>query len=133
MSFAKPVVTRNGLIIAIMFLIGVAYSSNIYAEDQKYLPVDPSELYFEFMAKLKSVEVDSDDNIKNINGKVALFKFQGEAIDLKTNDIVLEGNEAFIHTNKYGKIKFTMKSNFQATLWLMNEQKNEFLKLMKNR
>ncbi len=92
------------LIITVVCL-DMSFASNICAKDHNYLPVNPSELYFEFMAKLKSVQVDSDGNIKNIDGKVASFQFQGEPIELKTEDIILEGNNAFIHTKKYGKVK----------------------------
>ncbi|MBW1707127.1 MAG: hypothetical protein JRJ86_18540 [Deltaproteobacteria bacterium] len=127
--------SKNGQQIPFMtfiILIGIAFSSIIYAEAQRYQPVDQSELYFVFRAKLKSVSVDADGNIQNIDGKVDQFRLlHGDPIELETQDIVLEGKDAFIHTKNYGKVKITMNSNMQTTIWLTPEQKKEFLELKK--
>jgi hypothetical protein len=101
--------------------------------DEKYEPVDRSELPIDFAAEMSgSVMTDADGNITEFGGgKVVQLALNGNPIDLVSEDLLLEGNEVFIDTKDYGKIKVTFNPNFTVGLWLKPSQKAKLKELMK--
>jgi hypothetical protein len=101
--------------------------------EEKYEQVDPLELSMDFQADIPgAIRWDADGNITEFGGgKVTRFTVGGKPIELVSDDLLLEGEEVFIVTKEYGKIKVTFNSNFTISLWLKPSQKEKFMELIK--
>lgn len=97
----------------------------------EYRPVDPAELHIVFEAQLTRLSVDSDGNVRAVEGVVTTMSVGDTKIELASDKITMEDTDAFVTTKEYGKIKVTFNSNAQSTFWLTASQKKNLLKLKK--
>ena len=105
--------------------------SQLEAAEANYSKIDPAELPILLHAELTTLRIGADDNVKEVQGVIKRVSIGSTAIELVSDQFVKEGNDVFVSTKKYGKIKVTMNSNAQATFWLTPQQKKELLKLRK--
>lgn len=89
---------------------------------EEYEIVDPRELYISFMAQLQRLEVDSADNVKDIEGTVTHLSVGDTDIALITDELLLEDERVILTTQDYGKFKLTCNSIAQCTFWLKPSQ-----------
>jgi hypothetical protein len=98
---------------------------------EQYQKIDSNELDIVVEGSLKSLLVDSDGNIDDVEGTVTKLTVEGKLIGLSSDKILLEGREAFIATKDYGKIKITFNSTGGVTAWLKPSQKERLKELVK--
>jgi hypothetical protein len=99
--------------------------------EEKYEELDPSDLYIEIEGSIQNLEVDAAGGVISIKGVVDRMAVGDKPIELSSNEISLEGTDAFIATKNFGKIKITFDSLGSATLWLKPSQKEMIKELLK--
>lgn len=119
------------LFIIICMISLTIWGTCCFAAEAKYEKATHDNLPFVFDAELTKLHVDSEDNIKEIEGRIITFSLGGKPIDLASDKVTIEGKDAFVLTKTYGKIKITSDSNARVTFWVTPEQKKKLLKLLK--
>ena len=124
---------RKNLIFLVCLFLSLQYISFVFAEEKEvYEKINPSEFSFNFYGSMKRLHVDSAGNVLDVEGEVDELSLSGNKLALESKALTKIGNDVFIITKDYGKIKVTFNSNGQAKIWLTPKQKKMFKKLLKS-
>lgn len=96
----------------------------------RYHKVNANALQIELSTRLKSIRVDSDGNIADIEGKVDSFSIAGKPVALTQDEIVMRHGIALILTEGFGEIKITSDSLGRMSVWMTQNQQTKVKKLL---
>jgi hypothetical protein len=120
-------------LLALISAVVLTVVTSVVATGEPFHKVSLTELPFQFTAAMKSLEVDSAGNTIDVEGVVKEFSLDGKQIELEVDKLTKVGNDVFILTRSYGKVKVTFDSNARTTIWLTSSQTKKFKALRKSR
>ena len=98
---------------------------------ETYEELRQNDIPVTFRAATKYMEFAANGKPAGIDATVVEFAVFNTDVELVSDKIVLEGENAVINTRNYGKVRVMFASDASAAIWVTPGQKAEFLKLAK--
>ncbi len=97
---------------------------------EKYAPLLLQGIPVVFRVAASSIYFENGKPVKG-DPEVMAFAVGGHDIELVSNKLILEDEDYFVNTTKYGKMKVVFSGDFTSALWVTPSQRDALLKLAK--